>query len=133
MHVQAPLGRGVLTGQIKSPDDIPEGDWRKACPRFQGENFKKNLDLVNEVEKLAKKKGCTPGQIAINWLLAISKRPGMPKIIPIPGSSNPDRVKENAVIVDLTDDDLEEIEKILASFTVLGDRYPAALMGALNA
>ena len=102
-------------------------------PRYQGDNFTKNLELVKDLEKLAKKKGCTPGQVAINWILALSKRPGMPKIIPIPGSSNPERVKENATVIDLTEEDLKEIEELLASFTVSGDRYPPAFMSALNA
>lgn len=102
-------------------------------PRYQGDNFWKNLELVAELEKLAKKKACTTGQIAINWLLSLSKRPGMPTIIPIPGSSNAERVKENATIVNLTDDDLKEIERLLASFQITGDRYPASQMTFVHA
>lgn len=129
----APLGKGFLTGQIKSPEDIPANDFRRATPRYQGDNFWKNLELVAELEKLAKTKGCTPGQIAINWLVSLSKRPGMPTIIPIPGSSSAERVKENATIIDLTNDDLKEIERLLASFPVTGDRYPAAFMKYVHA
>ncbi|KAM5351614.1 hypothetical protein ACJ41O_004337 [Fusarium nematophilum] len=130
----SPLGRGFLGGQIKSPDDLPENDMRLLhMPRWQGDNFYKNLQLVSDVEALAKKKGCTTSQIAINWLLALSRRPGMPKIIPIPGSSNPDRVRENAIVVDLTDEDLIEIDRLLASFTTAGDRYPAAMTHLLDA
>ncbi|CAM1505648.1 Fc.00g112850.m01.CDS01 [Cosmosporella sp. VM-42] len=129
----SPLGRGFLTGQLKSIDDLDEKDYRRFTPRYQGENFTKNLELVKDLEKLAAKKGCTPGQIAINWILALSKRPGMPKIIPIPGASSAERVKENSTIIDLTEDDLKGVEDLLASFTVSGDRYPAAHMAYLNA
>ncbi|KAM4065930.1 aldo/keto reductase family protein [Hirsutella rhossiliensis] len=125
----SPLGKGLLSGQLKSMDDIPEGDYKRMMPRFQGENFAKNLELVAHVEALAKSKGCTPGQVAINWLLSLSKRPGMPVIIPIPGSTKPERIRENATVVDLTAQDLAEIDKILASFVTAGQRYPAALMG----
>lgn len=101
-------------------------------PRFSPENFETNFKLVQEVEKLAAKKGCTPAQIAINWVLAQSEKPGMPKIIPIPGASSVERVKENTTIVPLTDEDLAEIEKTLASFTPAGDRYHAAGMEMLD-
>ncbi|KAF4467322.1 aldo keto reductase [Fusarium albosuccineum] len=130
----SPLGRGFLGGQIKSPSDLPENDFRiLSHPRWQGENFQKNLKLVADVEALAKKKGCTTSQIAINWLLALSRRPGMPKIIPIPGSSKPERIRENATIIDLTDEDLADIDKLLASFTPAGARYPAAAMHLADA
>ncbi|KJZ77413.1 hypothetical protein HIM_03137 [Hirsutella minnesotensis 3608] len=124
----SPLSRGFLSGQLKSPKDIPDGDFRKWMPRFQEDTFHKNLELVSKVEALAKKKGCTPSQIAINWLLSISKRPGMPTVIPIPGSSNPERIRENATIVDLSVQDLAEIDEILASFTPVGERYPPSHM-----
>lgn len=128
----APLGKGILTGQFKTPEDLPENDPRRHYPRWQGDSFYKNIDLVNKIEALAAKKGCTAGQIAINWLLSLSKRPGMPDIIPIPGSSNPARVKENATIIDLTTEDLSEIDKIIASFEPVGDRYPQFFMGDLD-
>src|SRR5437868_445423 len=79
----SPLGRGFLTGQFKSPDDFPEGDFRRNHPRFQGENFQKNLDLVNEVEKLAQVKGCTTAQLALGWALAQGE-----DIVPIPGTKH---------------------------------------------
>jgi pyridoxine 4-dehydrogenase len=101
---------------------------RRIMPRYQGDNFYTNIELVNKVEALARKKGCTSGQIAINWLLSLSKRPGMPTIIPIPGSSSTERVRENATIIDLTEEDLAEIDQILKSFVPAGERYPEAFM-----
>jgi len=92
-------------------------------PRFQGENLENNLKLLGEVEALARKKNCTLGQIAINWVAALSRRPGMPKIIPIPGTANVERVKENAKEIDLADDEMEAIDQILARFPVVGERY----------
>ncbi|KAH7267236.1 NADP-dependent oxidoreductase domain-containing protein [Fusarium redolens] len=130
----SPLGRGFLGGQIKSVKDLPENDMRaKMHPRWQGENFQKNIQLVDDVEALAKKKGCTVSQIAINWLLSLSRRPGMPMIVPIPGSSKPDRIRENATIIDLTDEDLCDIDRLLASFTPAGDRYPPQHMKYVSA
>lgn len=128
----APLGRGMLGGKIKSIDDIPEGDHRRTFPRFQPDVFEANLRLTAEVEKLAAKKGCTPAQVAINWVLALSRRPGMPKIIPIPGASSVDKIRENAVEVDLTEEDMVEIERILKEFPVAGDRYAEHGMNLLD-
>ncbi|KAK4205277.1 putative pyridoxal reductase [Triangularia verruculosa] len=119
----SPLGRGMLTGQIKSWDDIPEGDYRRTLPRFQPEVFEKNMELVREVQKLAERKGLTAAQIAINWVLALSRRPGMPVIVPIPGASKPERVRENAVEVELSEEDMKEIEQVLKTFEVVGERY----------
>ncbi len=117
------MSRGILTGEIKSHDDIPEGDFRKFLPRFQPENFAENLKLVDEVKKLAKKKNCTNAQLAIGWVRTISKRPGMPEIIPIPGATTVERVKENSVEVLLDDEEMKEIDEILAKFEVKGTRY----------
>ncbi|KAJ9142104.1 Aldo/keto reductase [Pleurostoma richardsiae] len=119
----APLGRGALTGKIRSIDDIPEGDFRRMLPRFQPENFATNLRIVDEVARLAEKKGCTPAQVAINWVVSLGRRPGMPVIIPIPGASSPERVRENARLVELSGEDVAEIERLLASFPVVGERY----------
>ncbi|KAI5369317.1 Putative NADP-dependent oxidoreductase domain-containing protein [Septoria linicola] len=119
----SPLGRGFLTGQIKSPDDIPEGDFRKHLPRFQPENFDQNLKLVTEVESLAKRKGVKPGQLAIAWVRAQSNKAGMPKFVPIPGASSSERVKENLVEVELSDADVKEIDSLIAGATVAGGRY----------
>ncbi|OBT56318.1 hypothetical protein VE04_02843 [Pseudogymnoascus sp. 24MN13] len=119
----APIGRGMLTGQITKPEDIPEGDFRKTVPRFQKEHFGKNLELVRELEKIAKRLGCTPAQLAISWVRSLSGKGCNPEIIPIPGSATVDRVNENAKYVPLSVEDLAEIDSILQSFEVAGDRY----------
>ncbi|PNP53869.1 hypothetical protein FNYG_15702 [Fusarium nygamai] len=130
----SPLGRGFLGGQIKSVEDLPENDMRaKIHPRWQGDNFRKNVQLVDDIEALAKKKGCAVSQIAINWLLSLSRRPGMPTIVPIPGSTKPGRIRENATIIDLTEEDLRDIDTLLASFTPAGDRYPPQHMKYVSA
>ncbi|KAH6619616.1 NADP-dependent oxidoreductase domain-containing protein [Chaetomium sp. MPI-SDFR-AT-0129] len=128
----SPLGRGMLTGQIKSFSDLPENDFRRLLPRFQPDVFEGNLGLVREVEKLAARKGCTPGQIAIGWVLAVAKRPGMPKIIPIPGASTPERVRENAVEIELEEADLVELERIRKEFAPKGERYHAHALQSLD-
>jgi pyridoxine 4-dehydrogenase len=127
----APLGRGFLTGKIQSAEDL-NSSMLKAYPRFQGEAMASNMKLVREVEKLAAEKGCTPGQIAINWILAISKRPDMPTIIPIPGSKHASRVKENSREFELTQEEMAEIDRILDEFPIEGNRYPDFLSGVLN-
>ncbi|TKA78364.1 hypothetical protein B0A49_00697 [Cryomyces minteri] len=132
MVAYSPLGRGFLTGQIKSPADLPEGDFRKYSPRFQPDVFDENLKLVKELEKLASKKGCTPGQIAIAWVKAQSGKNGMPVIIPIPGASAEERVLENMVDVELSEGDMAEIDRILKNATVIGGRYPEAHAHILN-
>ncbi|CAJ2512936.1 Uu.00g010550.m01.CDS01 [Anthostomella pinea] len=120
----SPIGRGMLTGQFKSVDDIPQDSILKSWPRFQPGNFEINLQLVKQVEEMAKKKGCTPAQLAVNWTKALSRRPGMPIIIPIPGATTAARVEENAKDVDLSDEDMAEIDATLAKFTTAGARYP---------
>ncbi|PSK38032.1 Pyridoxal reductase [Elsinoe australis] len=127
----SPLGRGFLTGQIKSFDDLPEGDFRRHSPRFQPGAFEKNLDLVHQLQKLAEKKGCTPGQVGVSWVLHQASKPGMPKFIPIPGASKPERIVENNISVQLSDSDEAEIQKILDSAEVVGGRYPDGI-AALN-
>lgn len=129
----SPLGRGFLTGQIKSPQDIPEGDFRRMLPRYQPENFEANIQLVREIQWLAHSKGCTPSQIALGWLLAISQWPGMPQIIPIPGSTSPERVRENSKVVELSDQDMQDIKAILQRCEVRGDRYHEFGMRLLDA
>ncbi|KAI1260322.1 Aldo/keto reductase [Xylariaceae sp. FL1019] len=123
----SPLGMGLLTGQIRKFEDLPEDSVLRHFPRYQPGNFETNIELVNEVEKLAKKKGCTPAQFAINWVRTLSRRPGMPVIIPIPGGTTSARVEENSKLVELTDDDMAQIDTILAKFTTAGDRYPAGV------
>ncbi|MBE3040982.1 aldo/keto reductase [Candidatus Bathyarchaeota archaeon] len=115
----------MLTGQIKSPKDIPAGDIRHHLPRFQPDNFNVNLELVRQLEALAEKKGCRPSQLAIGWVLGVARRPGMPDIIPIPGATTAERVRENAAVVELTDGEMAEIDAVLARFDVAGGRYPA--------
>ncbi|KAF2722741.1 Aldo/keto reductase [Polychaeton citri CBS 116435] len=120
----SPLGRGFLTGSIKSADDLPEGDMRRHQPRFQPGNFEKNLELVDQLKTLAGKKGATAGQVALAWIKAQGRKPGNPTIVPIPGSSTPERLRENMVNVELSDMDIKEIDSIVASVTIEGGRYP---------
>lgn len=121
----SPLGRGLATGQIKSLKDIPEGDSRHHMPRFQPGAFEINLQLADQVKALAEKKGCTPAQLALGWVTSLQRRPGMPVIIPIPGATTKERVEENSVVVELTDEEMAEIDATLAKFEVVGERYPA--------
>ncbi len=127
----SPLGRGFLTGQIKSIDDIPEGDFRRHLPRFQPDVFEKNLELVTQLEKIAEKKGCKPSQLAMAWVKSFSGKPGMPTMIPIPGATTEERVVENSKDVVLGKEDLEAIDEILRNAVVAGDRYPEGPLKAL--
>ncbi len=113
----------MLTGEIAKPEDIPEGDFRRTMPRFSPENFDHNLELVSELHKIAKQKGCTPAQLAISWVLHLSKKDGNPEIIPIPGATKEERVLENGKVIPLRNDDIREIDSILKRFEVKGDRY----------
>ncbi|RDW61127.1 aldo/keto reductase family protein [Aspergillus mulundensis] len=123
----SPLGRGLLTGQIKTLDDIPQDSMLRHYPRFQPDTFGINIQLVHKVEELAAKKGCTPAQFAINWVRSLSRKPGMPTIIPIPGATTVERVEENSKVVELTDAEMDEIDAILARFETAGERYPAGI------
>jgi aryl-alcohol dehydrogenase-like predicted oxidoreductase len=124
----SPLGRGFLTGRFRSPADIPSGDWRRNNPRFQGENFQQNLALVQRIEEIATKKGCTPAQLALAWLLSHLN------VVPIPGSTRRSRVEENSKAFDvrLTSNDIAEIEEIAPKGVAAGTRYPAAGMATVN-
>jgi aryl-alcohol dehydrogenase-like predicted oxidoreductase len=117
----SPLGRGFLTGQITSPDDLEEGDFRRHNPRFQGENFQRNLDLVEKVREIATEKGCTPGQLALAWLLAQGE-----DIVPIPGTKRVRWLEENLAAVDvrLSAEDLRRIDEVAPVGATAGDRYP---------
>src|SRR3954449_10794774 len=117
----SPLGRGFLTGEIRSIDDLEEGDFRRHGPRFQGENFQRNLDLVDKVREIASEKGCTPGQLALAWLLARRD-----DIVPIPGTKRVRYLEENlgAVDVQLNADDLRRIDEVAPAGAPAGDRYP---------
>ena len=125
----SPLGRGFLTGQFKSIDDLAPEDSRRHAPRFQGENFQKNLDLVTKIEQLATAKGCTPSQVALAWVLAQGK-----DIVPIPGTKRARYLDENlgALRVRLTPEELEQIDKILPAGAAAGDRYNAQAMQSIN-
>ena len=125
----SPLGRGFLTGRFRSPDDLPPGDWRRNNPRFQGENFYANLELVHRVEGLAARKHCTAAQLALAWLLAQSD-----DVIPIPGSKLRSRLEENAAAADivLTADDLAELSAAAPHGVAAGTRYTAGGMATLN-
>ena len=129
----SPLGRGLLTGQIKSRDDFPEGDMRLHFPRFSEENFPKNLELAYKLEAFAEAKGCKPSQLALAWVRGRAGKDGMPTFIPIPGATTVARVEENLTIVDLTPEENAEIDKILKSFKPAGDRYPPQHMHLLDA
>lgn len=124
----SPLSRGLLTGQFSSLDDLPADDHRRHFPRFSPENFKHNITLANRVKELAAKKGVTPGQFSIAWVRALSKRPGLPTIIPIPGATTVDRVNENTKLVELTDEEMAVIDEILEKMDVKGSRYPAQML-----
>jgi aryl-alcohol dehydrogenase-like predicted oxidoreductase len=116
----SPLGRGFLTGQIKSPNDFPDDDFRRFHPRFTGENFDKNIQLVHEVEKMAEEKGCTTAQLALAWVLAQGE-----DIVPIPGTKHVRYLEENigALDVKLTDEDLRRLDEILPPGAAAGQRY----------
>ena len=125
----SPLGRGFLTGAIKSEDDLAADDFRRSNPRFQGENFRKNLALVSELEAMARAKGCTAAQLALAWVLAQGEH-----IVPIPGTRRIDRLEENgaATEITLTADELERLDGIAPKGAAAGARYPEAGMRAVN-
>jgi pyridoxine 4-dehydrogenase len=116
----------MLTGQFKKWDDLPQDSLLLSFnfPRFQKENFDKNVQLVEKVEQMANTKGCTPAQLAINWTRALSRRPGMPTIVPIPGATTAGRVEENSKLIEISDEEMAEIDDILAQFPPAGGRYP---------
>ena len=115
-----PLGRGFLTGRFQSPDDLPDDDWRRTNPRFQGANFEKNLHLVDEVKRLAGEKGVTPAQLALAWVLAQGD-----DIVPIPGTTSAKHLEENAAAVDITfsERELDRIDEIVPQGAAAGERY----------
>jgi aryl-alcohol dehydrogenase-like predicted oxidoreductase len=125
----SPLGRGFLTGQIKRFEDFAPDDYRRNSPRFQGENFQKNLDLVRRVEAIAKEKKCTPGQLALAWLLARGE-----DIIPIPGTKRRKYLEENAAAlkVELSPQDLRRIDEVAPRGAAAGLRYPEQMMKSVG-
>jgi aryl-alcohol dehydrogenase-like predicted oxidoreductase len=125
----SPLGRGFLTGQIKSIDDLEPDDYRRNSPRFQGENFQKNLTLLKEIEAIAADRNCTPSQLALAWVLAQGQ-----DIVPIPGTKRRKYLELNVAAVDLklTPEDLARIERAMPAGAAAGTRYAAPQMAALN-
>ncbi|MBW6525095.1 aldo/keto reductase [Sphingomonas sp. RHCKR47] len=118
----SPLGRGFLTGQFKTPDDLPEDDYRRHSPRFQGEAFERNLDLARAIEEMAEAKGCTPAQLALAWVLAQGD-----DIVPIPGTKRRTYLDDNlgALDVTLSEADLRRIDAVLPPGAASGERYPS--------
>jgi aryl-alcohol dehydrogenase-like predicted oxidoreductase len=125
----SPLGRGFLTGRWQRPEDLPADDWRRNNPRFQGDNFRRNLEIVERVRGLAERRGHTPAQMALAWLLAQGE-----DIVPIPGSKRRNRLEENAAAVDirLTPEELEEIDALIPAGMASGTRYPEGGMRTIN-
>jgi aryl-alcohol dehydrogenase-like predicted oxidoreductase len=123
----SPLGRGFLSGQITSPDDFDKHDFRANSPRFQGENFTRNLDLVRQVEALAGAKSCTPSQLALAWVLAAGD-----DVVPIPGTKRRSYLEDNAgaIGVQLSDDDLAQLEALSPPGAWAGGRYPSEAMAS---
>ena len=125
----SPIGRGFLSGTIRSTDDLPEGDWRRNSPRFQGEALQANLRVLDEVNALAERKGVSPTQLALAWVLAQGD-----DIVPIPGTKRRRYLEENAGAVDvhLTAEELGAIEEVAPVGVASGERYPAAAMTMLR-
>jgi aryl-alcohol dehydrogenase-like predicted oxidoreductase len=125
----SPLSRGFLTGDIKTLSDLPASDARRGYPRFQGENFQKNLEVVEQVRRIASEKGVSPSQLAIAWVLAQGE-----EIVPIPGTKRIKYLEENIAAADiqLSKDDLERIEWVAPKGIAAGERYPAAQMSLLS-
>ncbi|WP_088894045.1 aldo/keto reductase [Leptolyngbya ohadii] len=125
----SPLGRGFLSGAITHPEDLAEDDYRRHSPRFQGENFHRNLELVERVKTIAQEKGATASQLAIAWLLSQGD-----DIVPIPGTKRRKYLEENvgATEIILTSDDLQRINEVAPKGGAAGDRYPAQTMGTVN-
>ena len=125
----SPLGRGFLTGQFKTIDDLPADDLRRNAPRFQGENFQKNLDLVKKIEELAAAKGCTPSQLALAWVLAQGE-----DVVPIPGTKRIKYLDDNlgALAIRLTPDEMKQIDAILPAGSASGERYGPQAMKAID-
>jgi len=129
----SPLGRGFLTGAIRSPQDLDPDDWRRGNPRFQGENFDRNLRLVDRVRDMARERGATAAQLALAWVLAQAEALGV-GVVPIPGTTRPERVEENvgALDVRLSADDLRALDELAPVGAAAGDRYDAEGMARVN-
>ena len=125
----SPLGRGFLTGQFKRVEDLPADDYRRSSPRFQGDNFQRNLDLVRRVEEITKEKGCKPSQLALAWVLAQGD-----DMVPIPGTKRRKYLEENAAALDvqLSADDLRRLAEFFPQGAASGQRYTEQMMKAVN-
>jgi len=125
----SPLGRGFLAGRFRKPEDLAQEDWRRGNPRFQGENFAKNLALADHLRELATSKGCTPAQLALAWLLARHDN-----VVPIPGTSSVKRLEENAAAVDVqfSSQELDRIEQVVPQGVAAGTRYNEAMRRLIN-
>jgi len=125
----SPLGRGFLAGRFRTIDDLAQDDWRRQSPRFQGDNFAKNLAVVGQINAIAKEKRCTPSQLALAWLLAQG-----PDIVPIPGTTSANRLEENlgATTITLSTAELARIENVAPRGVAVGERYHPNMMGLLN-
>jgi aryl-alcohol dehydrogenase-like predicted oxidoreductase len=125
----SPLGRGFLAGAFNSPDDLANDDWRRTNPRFQGENFEQNLELVRAIEALARQKNATPAQLALAWVLARG-----PHLTAIPGTRRIERLEENAAaaVIRLAPAELDQLDQIAPRGVAAGERYPAGSMAAVN-
>ena len=125
----SPLGRGFLTGHIRSLDDLPQDDWRRSNPRFQEEALRENLELADRVTELADRHGVTPAQLALAWVLAKGD-----DIVPIPGTKSPQRLAENAAATDVTLSlgEVQELDNAISPDAVRGSRYPEQMMALLN-
>lgn len=126
----SPLGRGFISGRFKRFEDLAEGDQRRTWPRFQGENFQKNLDLAEKVAEIAREKGCTASQLALAWVLAQGD-----DIVPIPGTKHKKYLEENAGALDvkLTAEDLRRLEEVFPHGAAAGTRYPEQMMHLVDA
>lgn len=125
----SPLGRGFLTGQIQKFDDLAPDDYRRQSPRFEGGNFQKNLDLVARINAMARQKDCTPGQLALAWVLAQGD-----DVVPIPGTKRVNYLEENveSLVVQLSLEELAQLDEIAPKGAAAGTRYPAAMMGSVD-
>jgi aryl-alcohol dehydrogenase-like predicted oxidoreductase len=125
----SPLGRGFLTGQFQKFEDLAADDYRRFSPRFQGDNFQKNLDLVKEVEDIARARKCQPSQLALAWVLARGD-----DIVPIPGTKRRKYLEENAAVADfrLTSEDLRRLNEVFPAGAASGSRYPEHMMSLVN-
>jgi aryl-alcohol dehydrogenase-like predicted oxidoreductase len=125
----SPLGRGFLTGQIRSMADLPESDWRRSNPRFQEDALQENLQLADRVRDLAAARDVTPAQLALAWVMAKGD-----DIVPIPGTKSPTRLEENAAAteIELSSQDMDELDNAISADSVSGNRYPDAMMELLN-